>query len=335
MFDRVKQVTTTTGTGDYAISGAAPPTYRTFAEAATDYNAKFAASEFACCYLAIFGTDWEVGYGVCSSSGTLLSRSAVINGSNGNSPVDWGAGEKSLELVPLTFSTTGFGARHQYDGGTSYPNADDDMTQGFGYGSTWLNASGKLWLCTNPDTGAAVWTRIGPGIVVPNGAPWFGNPEDTVFGGSILNTDGSDDPAPRADLSLMLAFVSSSNPRHARGGPVAGRIQTTDATAGLGVSLAGSTSGAFVGKGLVLAYINSTGKTRSWEVSFTAKVVAGVCSLLGTPVITDLDADTELATADVDIVIASSNVLVNTIGIAATTITWAVSLTLAEIYAPS
>jgi len=41
---------------------------------------------------------------------------------------------------------------------TTDPTVNNDSTQGFTAGSTWLNVtSGKLWVCTDASVGAAVW----------------------------------------------------------------------------------------------------------------------------------------------------------------------------------
>ena len=41
------------------------------------------------------------------------------------------------------------------------PSTSDDSTEGFAAGSLWMNTSSlQVWQCTNPATGAAVWTQV-------------------------------------------------------------------------------------------------------------------------------------------------------------------------------
>lgn len=333
MFDRVKQETTTTGTGSYTISGAAPAGYRTFAEAATAFASKYTTTDVPCCYLATFLDEWEIGWGVLNAAGTTLTRSTVINSSDGpGTAVTWAAGTKAISMVPLTFGYAGHGFRHEYQGGTNYPNGDDDITQGYGRGSTWLNSTGKKWVCIDETEGAAVWVRVAPGIVSPNQPAWPGSPESTQFGGSMLKTDGGEDPSPRTDHSLMLSDVNSANAYHTHGGTIAGRVRTTSAAAGQGLLLLGSPTGGIAGKGIAVAYNETDDAVASWEFTFTAKSASGVLTLVGTPAVAPIDTDGAMATADFDVVISGDDILLNTVGIAAKNITWSINLQAVEVY---
>lgn len=89
--DRVKETTTTTGTGTYTLAGAVDG-YRSFA-AIGNANTTFYVVAFAD---AGDGTDWEAGIGTYTSSGTTLARTTVLASSNGGSAVDWPAGEKEV-----------------------------------------------------------------------------------------------------------------------------------------------------------------------------------------------------------------------------------------------
>lgn len=86
--DRVKETTTTTGTGSLTLLGAVSQ-FRTF-NTAFGTNAPF--------YYAIVGqsgTEWEVGLGYLSSSTTLV-RSHVTASSNSNAAVNLSAGTKDV-----------------------------------------------------------------------------------------------------------------------------------------------------------------------------------------------------------------------------------------------
>ena len=84
--DRVKVTSTTTGTGTYTL-GSASAGFQDFS-AIGDSNTTF--------YAATDGTDWEVGVGTYTSSGTTLSRDRIISSSNSNNAVNWGAGDKDV-----------------------------------------------------------------------------------------------------------------------------------------------------------------------------------------------------------------------------------------------
>jgi len=86
--DRVKETTTTTGTGTVTLAGAETG-YQTFA-AIGDGNTTFYAIELP-------ATDeWEVGIGTYTSSGTTLSRDTVLESSNSGSLVDFSSGAKNV-----------------------------------------------------------------------------------------------------------------------------------------------------------------------------------------------------------------------------------------------
>lgn len=92
--DRVKDTTTTTGTGSVTLSGTAPTGYRTFASVMnTNDN---------CYYCIVAGAEWEVGYGTLTAS-TTLERSRIISSSNSGSAVSFSAGSKDVFItIPAT-----------------------------------------------------------------------------------------------------------------------------------------------------------------------------------------------------------------------------------------
>ena len=90
--DRVKETTTTTGTGAISLAGAAT-NFRTFSSvlsnADTTYYAIVDNANFA----------FEVGLGTYASSGNTITRTTVLSSSNSNSAVDFGAGSKDVILT--------------------------------------------------------------------------------------------------------------------------------------------------------------------------------------------------------------------------------------------
>lgn len=84
--DRIKETTATTGTGTLDLAGALTG-FEAFSVVG-DGNTTF--------YSCTDGTNWEMGVGTYTASGTLLARTTVLNSSNSDNLVDWGAGTKTV-----------------------------------------------------------------------------------------------------------------------------------------------------------------------------------------------------------------------------------------------
>jgi len=84
--DRVKETTTTTGTGTLTLAGAMSgfQAFSVIGNANTTYYAIYEPS----------GTDWEVGIGTYTLSGTTLSRDTILASSNAGAVVNFSAGTK-------------------------------------------------------------------------------------------------------------------------------------------------------------------------------------------------------------------------------------------------
>lgn len=90
--DRVKETTTSTGTGSVALAGAFAG-FQTFSATVGDTNTTYYA------IVVVGGSDWEVGVGTYSSTGNSLSRDSVFASSNSGSLVDFSAGNKDVFCV--------------------------------------------------------------------------------------------------------------------------------------------------------------------------------------------------------------------------------------------
>lgn len=87
---RIKESTTTTGTGIYTLSGTLTG-YRTFLDGLGDYD----INTFYVCTDG--GANWEFGVGTLQNdSGPKLARTSVFASSNSNEAVDWAAGVKEI-----------------------------------------------------------------------------------------------------------------------------------------------------------------------------------------------------------------------------------------------
>ena len=103
--DRVKETTTTTGTGTVTLAGAA-----------TGYQSFSAIGNGNSTYYTIAGqtsSEWEVGIGTYTSSGTTLSRTTVLSSSNSGSLVNFSAGTKDVFVTQPSSRTVYVGASDQ------------------------------------------------------------------------------------------------------------------------------------------------------------------------------------------------------------------------------
>ena len=84
--DRVQETTTTTGTGTFTLAGAKTG-FQSFA------NIGDGNDTYYCC---TDGTDYEVGIGTYTASGTTLTRTTILDSTNGGSAVNWSAGSRDI-----------------------------------------------------------------------------------------------------------------------------------------------------------------------------------------------------------------------------------------------
>jgi hypothetical protein len=85
--DRVKETTTTSGTGTYTLGGAVTG-FETFTANLSDGDTTY--------YACTDNTDFEVGLGTFTTSGTTLARTTILASSNSGSAVNWAAGTRTI-----------------------------------------------------------------------------------------------------------------------------------------------------------------------------------------------------------------------------------------------
>jgi len=100
--DRVKETTTTAGTVTVTLLGAS-----------TGYQSFSAIGDGNTTYYTIAGqtgSEWEVGIGTYTASGTTLARTTVISSSNAGSLVNFSAGTKDVFVTyPAEFTANAIG----------------------------------------------------------------------------------------------------------------------------------------------------------------------------------------------------------------------------------
>ena len=145
--DRVKETTTTTGTGTVTLLGAS-----------TGYQSFSVVGNANQTYYTIAGqtgSEWEVGIGTYTSSGTTLSRDTVLASSNSGSLVNFSAGTKD---VFVTYPA----GRSAFGGG-----AQGIVTNNTTVGASFTFPSGASGFSVGPITVASGYT-----VTVPSGQKW-------------------------------------------------------------------------------------------------------------------------------------------------------------------
>ncbi len=144
--DRVKETTTTTGTGTVTLAGAVSG-YQSFSAIGNTNNT----------YYTIAGqgtSEWEVGIGTYTSSGTTLSRDTVLASSNSGSLVNFSAGTKDVFC--------------------DYP-AGRAVIGGEGYveNSYTINTSSSITTGSNAISVGPLTIASGASVTVPSGSRWL------------------------------------------------------------------------------------------------------------------------------------------------------------------
>lgn len=143
--DRVKETTTTTGTGTITLAGASAG-YQSFSAIGNANNT----------YYTIAGqgtSEWEVGIGTYTSSGTTLSRDTVLASSNSGSLVNFSAGTKDV------FCT--YPAGRSVIGGEGY--VENSYT---------INNSSSVTTGSNALSVGPLTIASGVSVTVPSGSRW-------------------------------------------------------------------------------------------------------------------------------------------------------------------
>jgi hypothetical protein len=90
--DRVKETTSTTGTGAISLGGAVA-NFQAFSAVLSDTDTTYYA------IIDVTNSDYEIGLGTYSSGGNTLARTTILESSNGGSAVSFGAGTKNVFIA--------------------------------------------------------------------------------------------------------------------------------------------------------------------------------------------------------------------------------------------
>jgi len=202
--DRVQETTTTTGTGTVTLAGAVSG-YQSFAAVGNGNTTYYTIADQT-------GTNWEVGIGTYTSSGTTLSRTTVLSSSNSGSLVNFSAGTKNV-FVDYPASKAVY-----------LDSSNNASALGTVASATLTNATG-LPLTTGV-TGALPIGNGGTGQTTANTAFNALAPSQTGNSGKYLTTDGtnsswgtvsagaalSNDTSTSSNLYPIFAAATSGTP---------------------------------------------------------------------------------------------------------------------------
>ena len=150
--DRVKETTTTTGTGTITLLGASTG-FQSFAIVGNGNTTYYTIAGQT-------GSEWEVGIGTYSTSGTTLARTTVISNSSATQPsaLSFSAGTKDVFVTyPAEFTANAIGGGI----GAVLLNADTATVNG-------TIATGQNGLSVGPVTLAS-----GVAITISSGQRWL------------------------------------------------------------------------------------------------------------------------------------------------------------------
>ena len=228
--DRVKETTTTTGTGTYTLDGAVTgfQSFGVIGDGNTTY------------YAVTNGTDWEVGLGTYTASGTTLARTTIFESSNAGSAVNWGAGSKDI------FVTYPAERSMYVDGTTITPATAASLAVLSGGTGQTSYTDGQLLIGNSTgNTLSKATLTAGTGITVTNGAGSI--TVSAINNGTVTSVGGT---GTVNGITLTGTVTSSGN--LTLGGTLTGVNLTTQVTGTLPVANGGTGITAF-GTGVATA----------------------------------------------------------------------------------
>ena len=230
--DRVKETTTTTGTGTITLLGAVSG-YQAFS-AIGNANTTFYA------IVDVTAGTWEVGIGTYTSAGTTLSRTTVLESSNAGSLVNFAAGSKDVfctypaEYAVFSSNNPGTSGYVLTSTGANTAPTWQDAASPVVISTTapvspsagdlwWDDTAGKLkiyyvdansaqWVDSTVNTSTSGLNMIYPsaGVAVSTGSAW-GTSKTTPSGDIVGTTDTQTLTNKRINPRVVAASSTSGN----------------------------------------------------------------------------------------------------------------------------
>lgn len=184
--DRVKDTTTTTGTGTVTLSGTAPTGFQNFSVIGNGNTTYYTISG---------GSQWEVGIGTYSSTGPTLARTTVLSSSNSDAPVDFSAGVKD---VFVTLPSERVGVLYTDVKTANYTAKVQDGVQ--------TNTSGGAFTVTLPAS-PVVGDQV---VVVDSANSWATNNLTVGRNGSTIDGSATDLTCNISGASVQLVYSGTT-----------------------------------------------------------------------------------------------------------------------------
>ncbi len=196
--DRVKETTTTTGTGDITLAGAVTG-FQSFSSIGNGNTTYYTISDSS-------NGQWEVGIGTYVSSGTKLVRNTVLSSSDSGNLIDFAAGTKdvfvTVPAVKAQPTALSIAPSNPEEGNTWY-NTNDGTLYTY-YSGAWVDTSSYSNMLPSEisleggnavgntvelvlDNGGAVYTNYPLQNIFDNGLGSTATFQNTVEGG-VANT---------------------------------------------------------------------------------------------------------------------------------------------------
>lgn len=158
--DRVRDTSTTSGTGNITVSGTAPTGFRTFSAVLSVGDTFFYAIQ------SQGANEWEVGVGTYSSA-NVFARTTVLASSNAGSVVTFSAGTKDVFITLAAAKTI----QRQSDGSVYAGSGGNSDNSIFLNGIT-ITANYTIPTSYNAGSFGPVTINSGATITVPSGSTW-------------------------------------------------------------------------------------------------------------------------------------------------------------------
>ena len=154
--DRVQVTSTTTGTGTFTL-GSAVAGFQDFSVIGNGNT---------CYYAIVMSSEWEVGLGTYTSSGTTLSRDTVLESSNSGSLVNFSAGTKNVFVTYPAEKAT-----YQDANGTAIA-PQLSASNGLVENANTVSANYTIQTNYNAMSAGPVTVNSGISLTIPSGSNW-------------------------------------------------------------------------------------------------------------------------------------------------------------------
>jgi len=256
--DRVKDTSTTTGTGNITVSGSAPLGYRTFSTVLS------VGDTFYYCVQGQASAEWEIGIGTYAST-NQFARTTVLSSSASGSAVSFSSGTKNVFITLAASKTLQLGPS---DGPTA-----GSVPYGTGSTLAYTAAGTSGQVLTSGGSGAPTWTSVG-GTGTVTSVNVSGGTTGLTYSGGPVTTSGT--------ITMAGTLAIANGGTNSTATPTAGTIPYGTGTA-IAYSSAGTSGQVLTSGGAGVptwTTVTGTGTVTSVAQSFTG----GLISVSGSPI---------------------------------------------------